>query len=149
MVKMEHSLVINRPVEEVFAFLTRPENGLQFRSSLVESVQISEGPMSVGTRLREVEQFLGRRIESTIEVTAYEPNKTYGIEAASGPMPFEMKVDFEAVEGGTRLTVTGQAEMAGLFKLAEPVVARMTKRAVESDFANLKDVLEAGAEGGV
>ena len=45
------------------------------------------------------------------------------------------------------LTVTGQAEMGGLFKLAEPVVARMTMRQIESDFANLKDVLEAQAEG--
>lgn len=112
---------------------------------MLESEQTSDGPMGVGTTVRSVEQFLGRRIESTAEVTAYEPNKTWGIKATSGPIPFEMKVDFEAVEGGTMLTVTGQAEMGGVFKLVEPIVARMTMRQIESDFANLKDVLEAQA----
>ena len=76
MVKIETSMVINRPIEEVFAFLTNPENDLVWRSGVLESEQTSDGPMGVGTTARSVEQFLGRRIESTVEFTAYEPNKT-------------------------------------------------------------------------
>ena len=44
------------------------------------------------------------------------------------------------------MTVVGRAEPGGFFKLAEPIVIRMAKRQLETDFANLKDLLEAGAE---
>lgn len=146
MVKMEHSVVINRPIEEVFAFLTRPENGLQFRAGLLEAEQTSEGPMGVGTTWREVEQFLGRRSESTYEVTQYEPNTRLRFRSTSGPMPAEATETFELVEGGTRVNVTFEVELGGLFKLAEPVVARMAKRQVEADIGNAKDLLEAQTE---
>ncbi len=74
MIKAETSLVINRPVEKVFAFVNDSENAPQWRSSVLESRQTSEGPTCVGTTLTEVIRFLGRRIESTFEVTEYEPN---------------------------------------------------------------------------
>ena len=101
--------------------------------------------MGVGTTARSVEQFLGRRIESTTEFTVYGPNKTLAFKATSGPIPFVMTMAFEEVEGGTKLTFVAEAELGGFFKLAEPVVARMAKRQIDADFANLKDVLEAPA----
>ena len=148
MVKIEGSVVINRPIEEVFAYLTRPENGLQFRAGLLEAEQTSEGPMGVGTTFREVEQFLGRRTETTYEVTEYEPNSKFAFRATSGPMPAEVSETFEPVEGSTRVAFTMEFELGGLFKLAEPVVARMAKRQVEADIGNAKDLLEAQTESG-
>ena len=53
---------------------------------------------------------------------------------------------FESFNGGTRVTVRGQAEPGGFFKLAEPIVGRMVKRLFEADAENLKDLLEAGAD---
>ncbi len=50
---------------------------------------------------------------------------------------------FEAVEGGTKVTIAGDLEASGFFKLAVPVLNRITKRQVESDIATLKDLLEA------
>ena len=37
------------------------------------------------------------------------------------------------------------AQIGGFFRLAEPIIARMMKRQVEADYANLKDLLEARA----
>ncbi len=149
MIEAETSVVINRPVEKVFAFVNDSENAPQWRSSVLESRQTSEGPIGVGTTLAEVIRFLGRRIESTFEVTEYEPNSKISAKTTSGPIPFEVSRTFESVEGGTRLTVTIEGETGGFFKLAEPLVARMTKRQIETDHANLKDLLEAQAEGSV
>ena len=36
------------------------------------------------------------------------------------------------------------AEVGGFFKLAEPLVARVVRRQMETDMATLKDLLEAG-----
>lgn len=54
MVKIEHSVVINRPVAEVFAYVTRPENTPRWQSGMLASQQISDGAMGVGTIFTEV-----------------------------------------------------------------------------------------------
>lgn len=144
MVKVETSVVINRPIAEVFAFVTDPENGSQWESGLLEAGKTSKGSMGVGATWQEVRQFLGRRIEQTVQVAEYEPNKKMAIKTA-GPIPSEGGYTFESVAGGTRVTLTGQTETGGFFKLADPILARMAKRQLEADLANLKELLEVQA----
>ena len=98
----------------------------------------------MGTTYTSVSRLLGRRLESDIEYTAYEPNKRVAGKVTSGPIPFQFETTFEpAAEGGTKVTTGGEGDVGGFFKLAEPIVARMLKRQFETDIANLKDLLEA------
>ena len=145
MAKLEISTVINRPVEEVFAFLSNYENLPKWSSSSSEVKITSEGPIGVGTTYRTVVKFLGQRIEGETEVTEYEPNRSCAHKAKSGPFPVENRVTFERVEGGTRVTLTTVAEPGGFFKLAEPLLVSIVKRQFEADLANLKELMEAHA----
>lgn len=147
MVKVEGTVVINRPIEEVFAFLANPDNASQWQGSVLESKQTSEGPVGVGTTGQAASQFLGRRIESTWEVTEYELNRKATLKTTSGPVPYEQSATLESVDEGTKVTLVAEYEVGGFFKLAEPIVARMAQRQAEGDFANLKDLVEAQAEG--
>ena len=145
MATLEISTVINRPVEEVFAFASNPENITKW-SSLSREVKItSAGPIGVGTTYRSVVAFLGRRIEGETEITEYEPNRSFAEKSKSGPFPIENRTTFERVDGGTRVNFTTVAEPGGFFKLAEPVLVGMIKRQFEADFANVKDLLESHA----
>ncbi len=148
MERIETSVVINRPVKEVFAFLEDPANDPQWQSGLLEAEYTSEGPLGVGTTAREVRKLLGRRIESTYEITEYEPDSKMALKTTSGPIPIEQSASFEAVEEGTKVTLVGEFEPGGFFKLAEPIVGRVAKRQFEADVANLKELLEAQPEGG-
>jgi uncharacterized protein YndB with AHSA1/START domain len=145
MATLETSIVINRPIEEVFAFVSNPENYPKWFSASREVQITSDGPTGVGTTFRTVVTFLGRRIEGEIEFTAYEPNRSYAEKVKSGPFPVENRVTFERVEGGTRVTTSQVAEPGGFFKLAEPLLMRMIKRQFEADGANLKDLMESHA----
>jgi carbon monoxide dehydrogenase subunit G len=144
MAKLEISTVINRPVEEVFAFLSNPENDPKWRSG-IEVKKTSEGPIGVGATYRTVVTALGRRIEGEIEFTEYESNWRCATKTKSGPIPVESQWTFERVEGGTRVDVTLVAEPGGFFKLAEPLLVSILKRQFEADSANLKDLMEAHA----
>ena len=152
MARVEASEVINRPVEEVFEFVTDLKNDLLWQSGVLESEQTSEGPMGVGTTHRSVSQFMGRRMEGTAEVIEYKANKKITYKAASGPMSLEISYAFEPVEGGTRISFVGEGETGGFFKrlfgLADSILVRMAQRGMETDLANLKDILEAQAEAG-
>src|SRR5262245_21494645 len=143
MAKLEIDTVINRPVEEVFAFLSNPENYPKWVSGTSEVKITSEGPIGVGTTYRSVVTFLGRRIEGEIEFTEYEPNRGYALKTISGPFPLEDSVTFERVEGGTRVSETHVGEVGGFFKLAEPLLISLVKRQFEAEYANRKDPLEA------
>ncbi len=145
MVRVETSVVIKRPVEEVFKFMENPANDLRWQAGILESEQISEGPIGVGTTMRSASTFLGQRLESTVEVTEHEPNKKIAIKSLSGTIPIEASYTFEAVEEGTKIVLRGQGDVGGVFKLAEPLVARAAQRQFEGNLATLKDILETGA----
>jgi uncharacterized membrane protein len=142
--KLEVSVVIKRPVEEVFSFVSNPDNESLWSSGLVESSQISEGPVGVGTRMKEVNRILGKRIEHIYEITEYEPNRGYSCKSISGPFPWRGAYTFEPVRGGTRVTMTGEFQgLSRVFKLAEPLIIRIGKRQYQADFDNLRDLMEA------
>jgi uncharacterized protein YndB with AHSA1/START domain len=144
MIKIETSIVINRPVEEVFEYMSNAKNNPQWQSGAQEVIKTSEGPIGVGTAYKSVNRLLGRRLEATVEFTAYEPNKRVAGKVTSGPVPFRFENIFEPTEdGGTKVMNSGEGEPGGFFKLAEPLVGRMVQRQVEANFANLKDMLEA------
>ena len=141
--KLEVSVVIKRPVEEVFSYVNDPTNETTWSSGLVESNQISEGPVGVGTIMKEVNRILGKNIENIYEITEYEPNRRYSCKSISGPFPWQGTFTFNSVKGGTKVTMVSEFQIGGFFKLAEPIVLRMAKRQFKADFNNLKDLLEA------
>jgi uncharacterized membrane protein len=149
-IREEHTVVIDRLVEEVFDFATDPNNDSLWQSTTLETEQTSEGVVDVGTTFRNTTKFLGRRIESTSEISENEPPHKQCIKITSGPIPGSGCYLFESADdGSTRFTQTFEAEVGGFFRLAEPVVGRAIRRQMEADMATLKDLLEAGEpEGG-
>ncbi|MCA1570229.1 MAG: SRPBCC family protein [Chloroflexi bacterium] len=145
MAKAEVSTTINRPVEEVFAVVSDPESAPKWSSGSLESTKTSTGPIGVGTTARSVSRLMGRRIETETEMIEFEPNRRFVSRSTSGPFPIQATVTVEPVDGGTRVNATIEAEPGGFFKVAEPLIVRIAKRQFQSDFDNLKDLMEANA----
>jgi len=145
MARTEHTVVVERPPDEVFAFLTDLSKVPEWQSGAVE-VREPSGEIAVGTTYVEVLRFLGRRIEATIQVTEYESPRRFSIKTLSGPIPFQVEHTLEPDGAeGTKLSVTLEGEPGGFFRLAEPLVMRNAQRQVENDFATLKRMVEARA----
>lgn len=144
MIKFSKSIYIERPPEEVFEFSADPSNAPEWRDSAVSGQWLSEGPIGAGSKFKSVDRLLGREIESTSEITAWDPPRSYGQKAMDGPVPFEMTVRLEPKTGGTQVTLDGQAEVGGFFKIAEGLAGRQLQKQIESDLAGLKRALEEG-----
>ncbi len=141
--RVEESIEINRPVEEVFDYVVNPEN-LPEWSGLAIEVKDAPGPLREGDAFTVVGKFLGRQFETPYERTSYESPRRYTDRAAGGPIPDQdWTYTFEEVSGGTRLTRVAEGEPGGFFKLAEPLIERALKRQVRTDLETLKDLLEA------
>ena len=142
MIKAERSIVIDRPIEEVFAYVTDQTNTPRWQAGLVEVRRLTDGPLRIGTKHAFVRNFMGRKMEATNEYVAYEPGRLVTFRTTAGPVPVEASYLFEPTTGGTRLTSRVQMQAAGLFGLLEPVIAAGLRREMKAALPTLKALLE-------
>ncbi len=146
MPRVEASIEIKRPVAEVFQFVENPANDSIWRSGMTEGDPDTSGPVGVGTTGREVWRALGREFETTWEITEYEPNQKVAYRSTSGPFEYEGSWRYEAIDGGTRLSVVldwtlTERELFG--RLPDSLIASVDQKTVENDLRALKRLLEA------
>jgi hypothetical protein len=141
----QNSILINRPLEEVFAFLSNAENDPKWKSGAVEVRKTSKGPVGVDSTWSSIGHLLGQRIESQMEYTEYEANWKYTVKCQSGPFPFESRVTFGRVAGFTSVSMRAEADPGGFFRLGEPLSLSMVRRQIQGDLVNLKDMMESRA----
>ena len=146
-VEFELEVSIARPVAEVFAYVTDVRNLPAWQESALEAEWEGDGPVAIGSRIREKRTFLGRTAESELEVTGYAPDRRFDVEALTGPIRFRIRHSFEEIGGKTLLRVRAEAETGGMLRLAGPMVARQAERQFRSDLERLKDVLESARRG--
>jgi uncharacterized membrane protein len=139
----EASITIDKPVEDVFAFTTDIEKLTKWSSVFKSVKRLSDGPVGIGTKDELTVEFAGQKIETTTEVTAYDPPNRYAYKSISGPLPFENTVLFTPAGTGTKVDLILEGEPEGLFKLAGPVFQPLAKKQLEDQLKTLKKVIEA------
>jgi len=121
MAKIERSVVINRPVEEVFSFVTNANYTTKWFPWMIESGKISPGIYDIGTLEYEIIHrfyFFGRKVKNICKVNNYESNKIIKRDiVAPHFLPWSSTFSFKPVQGGTKVTYTIKWEPAGLYKM--------------------------------
>jgi uncharacterized membrane protein len=146
--RVEASIIIDRPAEAVFRFLSVRANDPVWMASVTESEWLDPAePMRVGRRGRMVMQAMGRR-GFLDEVTEYEPGRRIAHRSVAGPVVIHTACVAEPAGSGCRATVLYEPErlpggVAG--RLTAPLTARMVRHTFRADLARLKDILEAEA----
>lgn len=143
MMEITHSVVIDRPVDDVFAFVSDAENDHVWETG-VEACVPDRNP-GVGQQRQVVMKVFGRRKEGTAEVTEYDPGRRLTIKTTSGlPVNARTTYEFESIEKGTRIDMSMEAEpVSTVLKLAQPIMGRLMEKQWENDLATLKDLLES------
>ena len=141
--RFEFEVEIERPVEEVFAYVTDVGNLPEWQSATSDAAWITDDGPRAGARIRQTTTFLGRTMELELEVTSYEPGRRFDLRTVRGPLPFTVHHSFAPADGGTRIHFVGEGRVGGVFRLASGVVAKQAERESRADFARLKALLEA------
>ncbi|MBZ0318811.1 MAG: SRPBCC family protein [Anaerolineae bacterium] len=145
MINVEDSIVINRPIEEVFAYVSDLTNAPEWQTGLIEVRKTTAEPLGIGTQFTFVRKFLGRKLEASNEFTVYKPNEIVTFKTTSGPIAVEASYLFGTELQGTRVTCKIEMKPEGFSKLAEPLIAASVRREMSAEFAYLKDLLESWA----
>jgi uncharacterized protein YndB with AHSA1/START domain len=140
---------IRRPRDEVARFAADPDNAPTWYVNIDAAEWRTPRPLAVGSRITFVARFLGRRLEYTYEILAYEPGRRLVMRTAEGPFPMETTYTWEtANDGATRMTLRNRGAPAGFSRVVAPFMASAMRRANRKDLALLKRLLESGAAAG-
>jgi uncharacterized protein YndB with AHSA1/START domain len=140
----ENTITIERPVEEVFEYVSTPENDPTWVSASLRNQRTSPGPLRVGMTTEEDVKFLGQTSRDTWEITEYEPPTVIAYRATSGLFSGAVvRVRCEPVEGGTRLTHAVDYEPRGIYyKALAALMPWVLPRLLDSMDRTLKNLLE-------
>ena len=140
MVRVEHTVEIARPADEVFALLTDVSRVPEWQTSAVESQ--ADGPLAEGVRIHERRHFLGHDADTELEVSAFEPGRRLALRALKGPLTLSIDHVLEEQDGRTSLHVSAEGRAHGLLRLAGPAVTAKARQELRRDFDRLKAILE-------
>jgi uncharacterized membrane protein len=148
-ISVSDSVVIGRPVDVVFGFVADHENLPAWTVGVKRSRRLTDGPPAVGARYRVVGALLGRPVESSYQITAFDPGRGFDGTMTSPMLGFCEQYRFEHDQDGTRVSMSATVEPHGVFRFLSPIMAAGVRRQVRADHRRLKTVLERpGPAGG-
>ena len=144
MIEFTTAIEIDRPVHDVFAYVTDPAKLATWQTNTVAVEQLTDGPVRVGTRLRETHSAPGgRRLKSLVEVSAIERDRLFALRIVDGPLPVDGRFELASTgAGSTRIEVHGSGAARGALRLAAPLLSRVLRRQFANHLSALKRVLE-------
>ena len=143
MTRVKIAVQVARPPEEAFAWLSDFEKAPLWQSGVVEAQFTSEPPLRVGSTYTQRSRFLGKDIVFNFEIIGYEPGRRVEFKTVSGTFPVHIERWVEPAASGAIVHALIRGDASGLYKLASPLLDRMTQRQIEGDYRRLKQVLEA------
>lgn len=141
--RVETTITINRPVEEVLEFLTQVENLPTWAENIVEAEQTSQGPVGQGTTCRIVSEVMQRRLSHEFAVTEFSPGEKYAAHSTDGPFSMSLIYSIRPFESGSQLHSVSEIRLTGMLALAESAMSAIAQARFESDHRNLKRILES------
>jgi uncharacterized protein YndB with AHSA1/START domain len=141
---LHSSIIIERPIEDVFAVLTNVENTGTWFPADVQEWWTSPPPHGVGSTRRARVKMGLIATQNDAVVTVYEPPHRAGMKGTSRNAPFEVMLAFEPVAGGTKVESTIDLLMRGPAKLLGGMFTRWYGKSWDQGLVNLKRMMEAG-----
>ena len=140
------SIEIDRPQQEVFAYLDELDKHSEWQGDLISSKLETEGPIGVGTRASDTRKVPGGPREMTYEITEHDPPRKSSWRVLNGPVRAVGSVIVEPVsDRRSRVTVEFDLEGHGIGVLVAPFARMQARKQVPTDQAKLKEILERSA----
>jgi uncharacterized membrane protein len=143
MIAFETDVHIDRPIGEVFAYVSDPLNFPAWNSAVQSVRKTSAGQNGVApTYSMERELPTGRAVNE-LEVVASERPRKFAIRTTAGPTPFLYRYQFAAENGETVVKLDAEVELPGAAAFLPQLARRLVKKGVNDNLATLKQILEA------
>jgi uncharacterized protein YndB with AHSA1/START domain len=137
---------INRPIDQVFAFLADGTNDTKFSPRVQEIKQLTDGPPGVGTVYSSTVKDAGVKTSREFKLSEFDPpTKIRWTELTKNAITVpDGGYDLEpAGDGATRMTILNTFEGHGFGKAILPFALRSAKKDADAFAGRIKDAVEA------
>jgi hypothetical protein len=144
--RFEATVVIDRPIETVFAFVADGRNDPKFSPRVQEIEQTPDGPPGVGTVYKSTVKDAGMTTKREFELTEFAaPSKIRWAERSKNIVTArEGGYDLApAGENATKLTIYNELEGHGFGKLIAPLALRAARKDADAFANRIKAAVEA------
>lgn len=145
-VKVSQMIRAERTV--VASYVMDHRNDTAWISGITESELLGNESLGVGSDVRRVASFMGKRIEYVNRVVVLVPRERLEMRSVKAPFPMRVTYTFDDGPDGTIVSVRVRGEPAAMYRVAGPLLARRVRRSVSSDLRTLKNLTERSAGDG-
>jgi uncharacterized protein YndB with AHSA1/START domain len=144
MVSVQRTIVINRPVSEVFSYFADVTNDPQWRGHGVKEISL-EGTMGQGAHVRQKIAAGGPfgDVRADMDVVVYEPPTTLTFQVTTGPVRPRVEFTFTPVATGTQVSFSMDAQLSGMKKAVMGGMVEKSMQAEAASLDNAKRILES------
>lgn len=145
MADFRSSVIIHKPVSEVFNYMAGMEDVHEIMPNVVKMEKITPGPIGKGTQFKETRMVRGKNINADIEYMEYEQDRSIILRSNSNGLIVEYHYKFDEIEEGTQADLEAFVKTSGLvMKLTKRFIVNMIKREDGNQLQYLKEMLENG-----
>jgi len=141
------STVIDAPPDAVARVQFDPNRDPEWIGGVDRVELVTTQPFGLGSQVRRIGGFLGRKIVWLMNVEEYEPARLVRMHALESPFPMDVDYILEpAGEAQTRASIRIQGKGGSVYGMPGFLQGPMVRRSVQGDLARLKRIVEGDAQ---
>jgi uncharacterized protein YndB with AHSA1/START domain len=141
MPSVSRTVTVNRPLDEVFAYLSDFTNTEEWDAGTVRTTRVS-GDGGVGTTYHNVSKFLGREVEVEYVVERVVPGEVFALRGENSSTVAHDTMTFREVPGGTEVTYAATFDFKGPFKLFDPLTKPLFNKLFDDGANGIRKALD-------
>ncbi len=139
---------INAAPDRVFALASDFATMSERVPGIKRVEMLTDGPVGVGTKFKETRVMFGKEATETMEVTAFDPPRSYSLSANSCGCLYDSRLEVAANAGGANVTLSFVATPVSFFaKLMSPLGKLMSgtmRKCFDGDLEAIRKAAERG-----
>ena len=139
---ISYNTTVNQPVEKVFNYIVSVENHKAWQAGIADARVTPAGPIGVGSTYVYATEVMGRKIESQMQVSAFEPNKKWAVKTVGIPNSVETVYLFEAAGNGTQLSLSMSVPAGAYPAAVEGMIVQQMQKSLQEQGDRIKQMVE-------
>ncbi|MCW0214407.1 MAG: SRPBCC family protein [Pseudonocardia sp.] len=140
MVSVQRTMIVNQPVDVVVDYLQDFSRAEAWDPGTVSCTRLDDGPVTEGTRWRNVSRFRGNETELIYTLRTRAADRLVFV-GENKTVTSTDDLRFRPVDGGTEITYDANLDFHGLVKLAAPFLRTEFERLGDEVEKTLPDVV--------
>jgi carbon monoxide dehydrogenase subunit G len=145
MTRLTERIETTLPIDDAFAYVADFANSMHWDPGVATSERIDEGPVGLGARYRLGVRMRGRVAPMEYRITTFEAPRRVVLTGEGSGVSAVDEIRFEPAGTGTRIDYTADIRLAGLMRLAQPLLGGAFAKIARDALDGMQRALDARA----